>query len=297
MKSVFDPDLFYISEAKLWDDVTRTRYLNRIIEVLSFLKEFQIANVNFTPSTLSKLMAENYFNDLHRIEKMNTGDIIFGELIKYVKNVLEIDFDYFRIKHTLLTGDFKELTDELVNILHKSGKNGYPIALWLGINNLFVADEENDLIVCSCHDTISQPILLNDPADYLKQIDINTYWPNGSKSDKHHFKKAIDIQLKIINKKTVYPNVLFRNAFLKDLAKEYDIELRNLILKNISIRLSMRNDEAQLNESLHDHPWKGGPSNKKLRRFHVKARERYIWYEQNTRENILSFESYGTQHY
>lgn len=286
--TILDPDIVVISEQNWLCDEYRDDYLEHFFNILNGID----ATDNISLAWCNQ-MDEIIWSSPQKLPwRRDSGwnNALFPVIYKkFTKNYAYIDvpenaeFCDASPRITCYTDDLNDVFSQLLGVLHN---NCNKIIIAFGLNNLPLQKHEFKI---GGADLIPIPILIDDEAKLLKQIDVaREFWPS-SQNDSSAFDKGISIIFKreygVESQKQHYSSSV---RFLKKLSSTTSD--KNKILNSIAKRLSMTMAEAGRDGGLLD---EGIVGDAETRRFRVTQVERIHYKIIESTIHFLMFYSDG----
>jgi len=250
MKTVFDPEVLFISEADWQDSEKRDSFLKHLLDNLENINNYQITKVYWTDD-LEQLLWDHPQLPPWRQDrdfKLQIVPVIyraFNLAKEYIQN--HQNLSSCSMQPVLSCNCFEGLALlfflELIHIAAIDKEEN--VYLCLGLNRI----KEEFTFLCNCHSFQVNPVVIAKPIEWLDRIELtDSYWPNKV-HEAEKFNRALEIAFKKLDKQPLYEYEL-SNSFLKDIVTVQDH--RRSIIEWTAKRLTLTKQEAARDSYLQD---------------------------------------------
>ncbi|MGL5060865.1 MAG: hypothetical protein ACRC62_12885 [Microcoleus sp.] len=265
MKTVFDPEILFISESDWQDPEKRDTFLQHLLDNLDNINNYNITKVYWTDD-LEQLLWDHPQLPPWRQDrdwKLQIVPVIYKALNaakEYIQNPQNLSS--CSMQPVLNCSCFEGLALccflELMHVAIEREENVY---LCLGFNR----KKEEFTFFCDCHSFQINPVAIFKPFEWLDRINlIESYWPNNV-DEGEKFNTALEIAFKQLDKRSLY-EYEFSRSFLKDLMTVQNH--RTSIIEWTAKRLTLTKQQAAKDSYLKDEYL----ANKKEYRFRITQR-------------------------
>ena len=273
MNTVFDTSLLFISDTDWQDEIKRDNFLSNLFQNLEYIKEYDICKIYWSNELEERFWHSPQLQPWRSYPnyKYQIIPTLYNKF-KTIKSILDIpkELEESQVEPSMQHNyDNQEIDSEFMRLLHKIITQEEEIYLCLSKEN----QAESYEFSCQCHSYKLLPELIKEPDNWLKEVDINKFFPNNKyESDK--LDKLIEWIAKLEFSKEPEDfkcDYDFTNRFLEDIIREKDGKHRKKLLYSMVRRLLLTQNEAARDSSLQDENIKG------IRRFRV-TKEKRIHY-------------------
>jgi hypothetical protein len=249
MKTVFDPEIIFISESDWQDSERRDFFLNHLLDNLENINNYQITKVYWTDD-LEQLLWDHPQLPPWRQDrdwKLKIVPVIYKAFNDAKENLQNHqNLSSCLMQPVLNCSCFEGLAlCSFLELMHIVIDRNERVYLCLGVNRI----REEFTFLCDCHSFQVNPIVIAKPIEWLDYIDLTeSYWPSNV-NEGEKFNTALKVIFKKLGKKPLY-EYEFSNSFLKDLATVQNH--RTSIIEWTAKRLILPKQEAARDSYLKD---------------------------------------------